>query len=80
MTSVTSSFRRLEVSRPEKYYQHQNEIDKMKERSEKNKFVYIIIPAVPFIVSYKVVFFSLANIFDIFLLKNKSVFFCPNYL
>ena len=34
-----------------------DEIDKMKERSEKNNmFVYIIIPAVPFLVSYKVNF------------------------
>jgi hypothetical protein len=31
-----------------------DEVDKMKERSEKNNmFIYIIIPAVPFLVSYK---------------------------
>lgn len=35
VSSVTSSFRRREPSRPEKY-QSRNEIDKMKERSEKN--------------------------------------------
>nr|CAD2181689.1 unnamed protein product [Meloidogyne enterolobii] len=51
--AVNHSFRSTKTKAAQ-YAAIRDEIDKMKERSEKNNmFVYIIIPAVPFLVSYK---------------------------
>uniref|UniRef100_A0A1I8C1G7 Fmp27_GFWDK domain-containing protein n=1 Tax=Meloidogyne hapla TaxID=6305 RepID=A0A1I8C1G7_MELHA len=51
--AVNHSFRGTKTKEAQ-YAAIRDEIDKMKERSEKNNmFVYIIIPAVPFLVSYK---------------------------
>ncbi|KAF7637478.1 Fmp27_GFWDK domain-containing protein [Meloidogyne graminicola] len=51
--AVNNSFRNTKT-KVAQFAAIRDEIDKMKERSEKNNmFVYIIIPAVPFLVSYK---------------------------
>ncbi|KAI1722496.1 golgi-body localization protein [Ditylenchus destructor] len=52
--AVTSSFRTAKNPDQSHYAAIRDEIDKMKERAKKNNmFVYIIIPQVPFLVSYK---------------------------